>query len=126
MFWRILARSGRHTAQRVVVLRRTSTWCSDFRKPHILNWLGLTGADWWWWLSKPEAGGAKKQSTCFGSWRLPKHGKCLQPKWPVVLAWERRWTRMLTTTCAVAFAGSLVAPSEQCETWCRTGGEGPT
>ena len=33
-------------------------------------------------------------------------------KWPVVLAWERRWTRMLATTCAVAFAASLVAPSE--------------
>ena len=46
-------------------------------------------------------------------------------KWPVVLAWERRWTRMLATTCAVAFAASLVAPSEQCETWCRTGGETP-
>ena len=38
-------------------------------------------------------------------------------KWPVVLAWERRWTRMLATTCVVAFAASLVAPSEQCETW---------
>ena len=23
-------------------------------------------------------------------------------KWPVVLAWERRWTRMLATTCGVA------------------------
>ena len=33
-------------------------------------------------------------------------------KWPVVLAWERRWTRTLATTCAVAFAASLVAPSE--------------
>ena len=32
----------------------------------------------------------------------------------------------VATTCAVAFAASLVAPSEQCETWCRTGGEAPT
>ena len=37
-------------------------------------------------------------------------------KWSVVLAWERRWTRMLATTCAVAFAASLV----------DTGGEAPT
>ena len=28
------------------------------------------------------------------------------------LAWERRWTRMLRTACAVAFAESLVEPSE--------------
>ena len=45
--------------------------------------------------------------------------------WRVVLAWERRWS-MLATTCAVSFAASLVSPSEQCETWCHTGGEAPT
>ena len=28
-------------------------------------------------------------------------------RWRVVLAWERRWTRMLATTCAVSFAASL-------------------
>ena len=33
-------------------------------------------------------------------------------KWSVVLAWERLWTRMLATTCGVAFAASLVNPSE--------------
>ena len=37
------------------------------------------------------------------------------------LAWERRWTRMLGTACAVAFAESLVAPNES-DTWCQTGG----
>ena len=47
-------------------------------------------------------------------------------KWSVVLAWERRWTCMFVTTCTVAFEASLVAPSEQCETWCRKGGEAPT
>ena len=47
-------------------------------------------------------------------------------KWPVVLEWERRWTRMLATTCDVAFAASLVDPSDQCATWCHTGGEAPT
>ena len=46
-------------------------------------------------------------------------------KWSVVLAWERRWKRMLATTCGVAFAASLVDPSE-CDTWCHTGGEAPT
>ena len=40
-------------------------------------------------------------------------------------AWERRWTRMLATTCAVAFAASLVEPSKWCDTWCHTGGTTP-
>ena len=43
----------------------------------------------------------------------------------VALAWERRWTRMLGTACAVAFAESLVEPSEH-ETWCQTGGDTPS
>ena len=43
----------------------------------------------------------------------------------VALVWERRWTHMLASTCAVAFATSLVAPSRQCDTWCHTGGEAP-
>ena len=29
----------------------------------------------------------------------------------MALVWERRWTRMLSTVCAVSFAGSLVGPS---------------
>ena len=40
-------------------------------------------------------------------------------------AWERRWTRRLATTCAVAFATSLVEPSKWCATWCHTGGMAP-
>ena len=42
------------------------------------------------------------------------------------LAWERRWTRMLSTACSLSFAASLVEPSDKCETWCRTGGEPPS
>ena len=41
------------------------------------------------------------------------------------LAWERRWTRMLSTVCSLSFAASLVEPSDTCETWCWTGGEPP-
>ena len=41
------------------------------------------------------------------------------------LAWERRWTRMLGTACAVAFAESLAAPNES-DTWCQTGGVTPS
>ena len=41
------------------------------------------------------------------------------------LAWERRWTRMLSTVCAVAFAASLVDPVAQCESVCHTGGVPP-
>ena len=41
------------------------------------------------------------------------------------LAWERRWTRMLSTVCAVAFAVSLVDPVKNCESARHTGGEPP-
>ena len=44
---------------------------------------------------------------------------------PAVSAWQRRWTRMLSTVCALSFAASLVEPPAQCETWCWTGGETP-
>ena len=45
---------------------------------------------------------------------------------PAEVAWERRWTRMLSTVCAVSFAASLVEPVDQCDLACRTGGEPPT
>ena len=45
--------------------------------------------------------------------------------WPAVYAWQRRWTRMLSTVCALSFAASLVDPPAQCESWCWTGGEAP-
>ena len=43
----------------------------------------------------------------------------------VALIWERRWTRMLSTACALAFAASLVEPS-QCDVLCATGGDAPS
>ena len=46
--------------------------------------------------------------------------------WPTTLAWQRRWTRMLSTACSLSFAASLVEPSDNCVTWCRTGGEPPS
>ena len=46
--------------------------------------------------------------------------------WPTTLAWQRRWTRMLSTACSLSFAASLVEPSDSCVTWCRTGGEPPS
>ena len=41
----------------------------------------------------------------------------------VALMWERRWTCMLATTCAVSFAASLFAPAGV--SWCQTGGGPP-
>ena len=40
------------------------------------------------------------------------------------LAWERRWTRMLSTACATSFAASLVEPTR--EMLCQIGGDLPT
>ena len=42
---------------------------------------------------------------------------------PAEVTWERRWTRMLSTACAISFATSLVEPVEQCDLACRTGGQ---
>ena len=47
-------------------------------------------------------------------------------RFPVALVWERRWTRMLSTACSLAFASSLVEPCDKCATWCWTGGEPPS
>ena len=41
------------------------------------------------------------------------------------LVWERRWSRMLSTSCALAFAASLVEPA-QCDHMCEAGGELPS
>ena len=41
------------------------------------------------------------------------------------IAWERRWTRMLSISCAVAFTASLVDPAEH-ESWWACGGEPPS
>ena len=43
----------------------------------------------------------------------------------VALAWERRWTRMLSVACASSFAMSLVEPMTR-ESSCQMGGELPT
>ena len=41
------------------------------------------------------------------------------------LVWERRWSRMLSTSCALAFAASLVEPA-QCDHMCEAGGSPPS
>ena len=43
----------------------------------------------------------------------------------VSFAWERRWTRMLSTVCATNFAASLVKPVVHFDTTCWTGGVTP-
>ena len=53
---------------------------------------------------------------------------CEVPKymrWPTILAWQRRWTRMLATVCSLSFTASLVELESQCDTWCRTDAEAP-
>ena len=63
-----------------------------------------------WYRLKLGAVGATRLLTCLDCSQISSN------------AIERRWTRM-ATTCCVAFASSLVVPSEQCDTWCHTNGE---
>ena len=39
--------------------------------------------------------------------------------------WERRWSRMFSTSCALAFAASLVEPAQN-DHMCEAGGEPPS
>ena len=43
----------------------------------------------------------------------------------IALMSRQRCSRTLATSCAVAFAASLVEPSKWCDTWCHTGGTAP-
>ena len=46
-------------------------------------------------------------------------------RFQVALVWERRWTRMFPTMCAISFAASQVEPA--CHvSWFQTGGELPS
>ena len=75
-----------------------------------------TGGRW-----SDEAAEVVRQLACARPRDVPCH-----LSQPAELAWERRWTRMLSTVCAVSFAASLVEPVGQCDLACWTGGEPPT
>ena len=75
-----------------------------------------TGGRW-----SDEAAEVVRQLACARARDVPCH-----LSQPAELAWERRWTRMLSTVCAVSFAASLVEPVGQCDLACWTGGEPPT
>ena len=97
------------------------------RRLLIQSWLGLAGAGWWWSIGIET--GDRWSDEAVDIFRVLAFAEArespLAMKWPVVLAWERRW-RMLATSCCVAFASSLVDPSEHCDTWRHTRGEAPS
>ena len=72
-----------------------------------------TGGRW-----SSEAMGFVRQLAFAKAREVPSH-----MRFPIALVWERRWTRMLSTACSLAFASSLVESSDKCAAWCRTGGE---
>ena len=43
----------------------------------------------------------------------------------VALGWERRWTGLLSSACAVSFATSLTEPKVSLHFACEAGGEAP-
>ena len=61
-----------------------------------------------------ETGGRWSNEAVDFSWQLAQAKAREVPSFmthQMALVWERRWTRMLSTVCAVSFAGSLVEPS---------------
>ena len=79
----------------------------------------------WWQLRRADVGARRRSTSC---------GSCLAQRAQDVphfmthqaaLVWERRWSRMLSTACALAFAASLVEPA-QCDHMCEAGGEPPS
>ena len=75
-----------------------------------------------------ETGGRWSEEAVQFIWQLAQAKAQDAPRYmtqQVALAWERRWTRMLSTVCASSFAASLVEPMSR-ETLCQTGGDLPT
>ena len=89
------------------------------RNGATLSWQDPGAADFWWWASKQsdEAAELVIQLAHARARDVPCHFSR-----PPEVAWERRWTRMLSTVCAVSFAASLVEPVDQCDLACRTSG----
>ena len=58
---------------------------------------------------------------CWSSARLRSHGTRVRDSPSLV----PDHARMLSTTCSLSFAASLVEPWDSCTTWCLTGGEAP-
>ena len=79
----------------------------------------------------PRADSRTLQTGCFWASRPVGVGPSKAREVPaymsrcVSLAWERRWTRLLSTVYATSFAASLVEPVAQCDTVCCTGGATP-
>ena len=75
-----------------------------------------------------ETGGRRSEEAVQFIWQLAQAKAQEAPRFltqQVALAWERRWTRMLSTVCAASFAASLVEPMSR-EVLCQTGGDLPT
>ena len=75
-----------------------------------------------------ETGGRWSEEAVQFIWQLAQAKAQEAPRFltqQVALAWERRWTRMLSTVCAASFATSLVEPMSR-EVLCQTGGDLPT
>ena len=75
-----------------------------------------------------ETGGRWSEEAVQFMWQLAQAKAQEAPLFLIqqaALAWERRWTRMLSTACASSFAASLVEPRSR-ELLCETGGDLPT
>ena len=75
-----------------------------------------------------ETGGRWSEEAVQFVWQMAQTKAREAPRFlahQVALAWERRWTRMLSVACASSFAASLVEPMT-CELSCQTGGDLPT
>ena len=93
------------------------------RKPRILSWSRRGGARRLWWPFESRKRWSQEADDFV--WQ-PAKARAREAtsfiSHHAALVWERRWTRMLSISCAISFVASLVGPPES-DVWCQTGRE---
>ena len=133
----VQAGSRRHSAQCVDLRNRGTRTCRQHRwnhvgeshestkRPRTQNWPRPGRCKLV--VMAMETGGRWSEESVEMLWELSHAAAQEAPslmRFQVALTWERRWTRMLSVTCATAFAASLVELARHLS-WCYTGGKTP-
>ena len=124
MLWTSISRILAHGTEHISWPIRM-TWTGDLMNPKD-EWTDVTSPITQKSVKKTGGRGAAKQSSSSDRLAFAKAQEAPSfMQFATALAWERRWTRMLSTACSLSFAASSVEPSGKCETWCCWSVMGP-